>query len=67
MDVLTMVLIERGTGIPLDLVILINKFLYEKITDENFQQAIYLWCDDFQGAHLDSVTLVSGIPQELQR
>jgi surface protein len=47
MDVLTMVLIERGTNIPLDLVVLINSFLYEKlIRDENFKQAIRLWFDN---------------------
>jgi surface protein len=46
MDILTMVLIKRQTGIPLDLVIFINTFLYEKLTDENFKQAIALWFDN---------------------
>jgi hypothetical protein len=34
---------ERETGLPLDLVVLINSFLYERLTDENFKQAIALW------------------------
>ena len=41
-----MVLVERGTGLPLDLVVLINSFLYEKLTDENFKQAIALWFEN---------------------
>jgi surface protein len=43
MDCVTMVLVERETGLPLDLVVLINSFLYERLTDENFKQAIDLW------------------------
>jgi hypothetical protein len=44
MDVLTMIVLERGTGIPLDLMVLINSFLlYEKLTDENFKQAVKMW------------------------
>jgi surface protein len=43
MDCVTMVLIERDTGLPLDLVVLIKSFLYEKLTDENFKEAIALW------------------------
>jgi surface protein len=43
MDSVTMVLIERDIGIPLDLVVVINSYLYEKLTDENFKQAISLW------------------------
>jgi surface protein len=43
MDCVTMVLVERETGLPLDLVVLINSFLYERLTDENFKQAIALW------------------------
>jgi hypothetical protein len=43
MDVLEMVLMERATGIPLDLIILIRSFLYEKLTDENFFTAVGLW------------------------
>jgi surface protein len=43
MDCVTMVLVERETGLPLDLVVLINSFLYERLTDENFHQALYLW------------------------
>jgi surface protein len=38
-----MKLVERSTILPLDLVVLINSFLYERLTDENFQQAIALW------------------------
>jgi surface protein len=38
-----MKLVERETGLPLDLVVLINSFLYERLTDENFKQAIALW------------------------
>jgi surface protein len=43
MDCVTMKLVERETGLPLDLVVLINSFLYERLTDENFKQAIDLW------------------------
>jgi surface protein len=43
MDCVTMKLVERETGLPLDLVVLINSFLYERLTDENFKQAIALW------------------------
>jgi surface protein len=46
MDCVTMVLVEKETGLPLDLVVLINNFLYEKLTDENFKQAIALWFDN---------------------
>jgi surface protein len=38
-----MKLVERETGLPLDLVVLINSFLYERLTDANFKQAIALW------------------------
>jgi hypothetical protein len=38
-----MVLVERSTVLPLDLVVLINSFLYERLTDENFHEAIALW------------------------
>jgi surface protein len=31
---------------PLDLVVLINNFLYERLTDENFQHAIALWFEN---------------------
>jgi surface protein len=41
-----MVLVERETGLPLDLVVLINSFLYERLTDENFYQAIALWFEN---------------------
>ena len=41
-----MVLVERGTRLPLDLVVLISSFLYEKLTDENFKQAIALWFEN---------------------
>jgi surface protein len=43
MDCVTMVLVERETGLPLDLVVFINSFLYERLTDENFHHAIALW------------------------
>jgi hypothetical protein len=43
MDGVTLKLVERDTGLPLDILIFINSFLYEKLTDENFQQAIALW------------------------
>jgi surface protein len=43
MDCVTMKLVERETGLPLDLVVLINSFLYERLTDENFKQTIALW------------------------
>jgi surface protein len=43
MDVVEMVLMERATGIPLDLIILIRSFLYEKLTDANFFAAVELW------------------------
>jgi hypothetical protein len=66
MDVLTMVLIERATGIPLDLVVFINAFLYEKLTDENFCQAISLWFGNEEECNIDSVTLATGTPQESQ-
>jgi hypothetical protein len=46
MDCLTMVLVERETGLPLDLVVLINSFLCERLTDENFKQAIALWFEN---------------------
>jgi surface protein len=46
MDCVTMVLIERGTRIPLDLVILINSFLPEILTDEIFSEVIALWFQD---------------------
>jgi surface protein len=46
MDCLTMVLVERQTGLPLDIVIFINKFLSENLTDENFGEAIALWFED---------------------
>jgi hypothetical protein len=41
-----MVLVERETGLPLDLVVLINSFLYERLTDENFKRAIALWFEN---------------------
>jgi surface protein len=41
-----MKLVERSTVLPLDLVVLINSFLYERLTDENFQQAIALWFEN---------------------
>jgi surface protein len=45
-DIVTMVLMERETGLPLDLVVLINSFLYERLTDENFHDAIALWFEN---------------------
>jgi surface protein len=46
MDCVTMKLVERSTVLPLDLVVLINSFLYERLTDENFKQAIALWFEN---------------------
>jgi surface protein len=46
MDCVTMKLVERETGLPLDLVVLINSFLYERLTDDNFRQAIALWFEN---------------------
>jgi hypothetical protein len=46
MDCVTMKLVERSTVLPLDLVVLINSFLYERLTDENFKQAIDLWFEN---------------------
>jgi surface protein len=46
MDCVTMVLVERETGLPLDLVVLINSFLYERLTYGNFKQAIALWFEN---------------------
>jgi surface protein len=46
MDVVEMLLMERATGIPLDLIILIRSFLYEKLTDANFFVAVELWFGD---------------------
>jgi hypothetical protein len=40
MDVVEMVLMERATGIPLDLIILIRSFVNEKLTDDNFFAAV---------------------------
>jgi hypothetical protein len=51
MDCVTMKLVERSTVLPLDLVVLINNFLYERLTDENFREAIRLW---FGNKHLNS-------------
>jgi surface protein len=46
MDCVTMVLMERNIGLPLDLVVLINSFLDEILTDENFHEAIALWFEN---------------------
>jgi hypothetical protein len=59
-----MVLMEKATGIPLDLIILIRSFVYEKLTDENFLAAVELWFGDEEIVDSSSVTLVTGIPQE---
>jgi hypothetical protein len=40
MDCVTMKLVERSTVLPLDLVVLINSFLYERLAHETFKQAI---------------------------
>jgi hypothetical protein len=52
MDVVEMVLMERATGIPLDLIILIRSFLYEKLTDANFSAAVDLWFGDEEKCRL---------------
>jgi hypothetical protein len=41
-----MKLVERETTLPLDLVVLINSFLYERLTDVNFKQVIALWFEN---------------------
>jgi surface protein len=46
MDVVTMKLVERTTILPLDLVVLINSFLSEKLIDKNFHFAITLWFEN---------------------
>jgi surface protein len=46
MDVVTMVLIEQKTVLPLDLVVFINSFLPEVITNRNFKEAVDLWFKD---------------------
>jgi hypothetical protein len=46
MDCVTMKLVERSTILPLDLVVLINSFLSERLTDENFKQVIALWFEN---------------------
>jgi surface protein len=46
MDILTMKLVERNTILPIDLVVFINSYLYEKLTDLNFREAIALWFDN---------------------
>ena len=43
MDVITMKLIENKLNLPLDIIIYINKFIYEKLNDNNFKEAINLW------------------------
>jgi surface protein len=45
-NVTTMVLIEARIGLPLDLIIFINSFLYEKLTDVNFKNAVRLWFEN---------------------
>jgi hypothetical protein len=59
-----MKLLERETGLPLDLVVLINSFLYEKLIDANIFNAITLWFKDEENANFGSVISVSGTPQE---
>jgi surface protein len=43
MDFVTIKLIERDTCLPLDLVIMINSFLYEILIDDNFREALEIW------------------------
>jgi len=52
MDVVEMLLMERATGIPLDLIILIRSFVYEKLTDANFFTAVELWFGDEEKCRL---------------
>jgi surface protein len=47
MDCVTMVLISEKTKLPLDLVVLIKSFFCsEKLTDENFKEAVKLWFEN---------------------
>jgi surface protein len=48
MNSVTMKLMERNTGLPLDLVVLINTFVNEKLTDRNFFDAVALWFDNYE-------------------
>ena len=42
-----MILIERNTNLPMDIVILINNFIISEILiDENFKDAIDLWFEN---------------------
>jgi hypothetical protein len=59
MDVVEMVLMERATGIPLDLIILIRSFVYEKLTDENFFAAVKLWFGDEEKCRLKFGHIIS--------
>jgi hypothetical protein len=59
-----LILVERETELPLDLVVFINSFLYERLTDENIKQAIALWFENKEEYHFDSVTSATGTPQE---
>jgi surface protein len=52
MDVVEMVLMEKATGIPLDLIILIRSFVNEKLTDDNFFAAVELWFGDEEKCRL---------------
>jgi surface protein len=52
MDVVEMVLMQRATGIPLDLIIFISSYLNEKLTDENFFAAVGLWFWDKEKCRL---------------
>jgi hypothetical protein len=58
-----MVLLERSTVLPLDLVVLINSFLYERLTDEISNKQLIFGFRTKRNANFDSVTSATGRPQ----
>jgi hypothetical protein len=61
-----MKLVERETGLPLDLVILINNFLYERLTDENLNKQSLFGLRMKRNVDSGLVTSATGKPQESQ-
>jgi hypothetical protein len=69
MDNKNMELIGRGTGLPLDLVILINSFLSSSTRNSQMRISKKQSLCGFvmrRNANLDSVTSATGTPQESQ-